>query len=105
MAARFIEDTTLEMGSLNPHGRYVHMFVNGTYWGMYDMRERMVDAFLAEYLGGAKEDYVNVRGNDNIGDNLHPRHAGTAEPRALGKRARQPRRPTPPSRTSSMSRT
>lgn len=65
MSGRFIEDSTLAMGSLNPHGRFAHLFVNGAYWGMYDMRERMVDAFLAEYLGGSKEDYVNVRGNDN----------------------------------------
>lgn len=66
MGGSFIEDTTLEMGSLNPHGRFVHVFINGGYWGMYDMRERMVDAFLAEYLGGKKEDYVVVRGNDNV---------------------------------------
>lgn len=65
MSGRFIEDTTLAMGTLNPHGRFAHVFVNGSYWGMYDMRERMVDAFLAEYLGGAKKDYVVVRGNDN----------------------------------------
>lgn len=77
MGSRFIEDSTLAMGSLNPHGRFAHLFVNGTYWGMYDMRERMVDAFLAEYLGGAKEDYVNVRGNDNVGDTFIP---GTPEP-------------------------
>lgn len=78
MSGRFIEDTTLEMGSINPHGRFAHLFVNGTYWGMYDMRERMVDAFLAEYLGGSKEDYVTVRGNDNVGtDTFIP---GTPDP-------------------------
>jgi len=78
MSGRFIEDTTLEMGSLNPHGRYVHMFINGGYWGLYDMRERMVDAFLAEYLGGKKEDYVVVRGNDNVGTTTFI--PGTPEP-------------------------
>ncbi len=78
MGGRFIEDTTLEMGSLNPHGRFVHVFVNGSYWGMYDMRERMVDAFLAEYLGGSKEDYVVVRGNDNVGTTTFI--PGTPEP-------------------------
>ena len=77
MGSRFIEDSMLEMGSLNPHGRFVHVYINGNYWGMYDARERMVDAFLAEYLGGQKEDYVNVRGNDNLGDNFIP---GTPEP-------------------------
>jgi hypothetical protein len=77
MSGRFIEDSTLAMGSLNPHGRFAHVFINGAYWGMYDMRERLDDAFLSEYLGGAKEDYVNVRGNDNVGSAFVP---GTPEP-------------------------
>lgn len=65
MAARFTEDTMLDMGSLNPHGRFVHLYLNGVYWGQYHLRERLVDAFLADYLGGQTADYVNVRGNDN----------------------------------------
>jgi len=65
MAARFTEDTMLDMGSLNPHGRFVHLYLNGTYWGQYHVRERLVDAFLADVLGGDTEDYLNVRGNDN----------------------------------------
>jgi hypothetical protein len=66
MAARFTEDTLLDMGSLNPHGRFVHLFLNGQYWGQYHLRERLTDAFLADYLGGDSSDYVNVRGNDNV---------------------------------------
>ena len=57
----------LEMGSLNPHGRFVHVYINGTYWGQYNAHERLEDSFLAGYLGGQTEDYVNVRGNDNFG--------------------------------------
>ncbi|HEY5913246.1 MAG TPA: lamin tail domain-containing protein [Verrucomicrobiae bacterium] len=70
MAGRFVEDAMLEMGSLNPHGRYVHLYINGVYWGQYDCREMLVDRFLADYLGGVKEDYVVVRGNDNVGDDF-----------------------------------
>lgn len=68
MANRFIEDTMLEMGSLNPHGRYVHVYINGTYWGQYNAHERLDDDFLAGYLGGKDDDYVVVRGNDNVGN-------------------------------------
>src|SRR6266550_862638 len=77
MAGRFVEDSMLDMGSLNPHGRFVHIYLNGVYWGQYDAREPLVEHFLADYLGGAAEDYVNVRGNDNVGDNFI---VGTPEP-------------------------
>lgn len=77
MSARFSEDTMLEMGSLNPHGRYVHLYFNGEYWGQYHARERLTDAFLADYLGGQSEDYVNIRGNDNAGSSFVP---GTPDP-------------------------
>lgn len=70
MANRFVEDTMLEMGSLNPHGRYAHVYVNGVYWGQYNAHERLENSFLAAYLGGSNSDYVNVRGNDNSGDNF-----------------------------------
>ena len=70
MAGRFVEDSMLDMGSLNPHGRFVHVYINGVYWGQYDCRELLVDHFLADYLGGAAEDYVVVRGNDNVSDDF-----------------------------------
>lgn len=77
MSARFVEDTMLDMGSLNPHGRFVHLYVNGTYWGQFHLRERLVEHFLADYLGGEPEDYLNVRGNDNVGSSFIP---GTPDP-------------------------
>ena len=77
MANRFVEDTMLDMGSLNPHGRFVHVYINGVYWGQYNAHERLEDSFLADYLGGKTDDYVNVRGNDNAGDNFI---IGTPEP-------------------------
>jgi hypothetical protein len=70
MAGRFVEDTMLDMGSLNPHGRFVHLYLNGVYWGQYDCRELLEEHFLADYLGGASEDYVAVRGNDNVTDDF-----------------------------------
>lgn len=77
MSARFSEDTMLDMGSLNPHGRFVHLYLNGVYWGQYHLRERLNDRFLADYLGGVPEDYLTVRGNDNVGSNFIP---GTPDP-------------------------
>jgi hypothetical protein len=70
MSGRFVEDSMLEMGDLNPHGRFVHVYLNGVYWGQYDAREPLMEHFLSDYLGGSSDDYVSVRGNDNVGDNF-----------------------------------
>jgi hypothetical protein len=77
MASRFVEDSMLDMGSLNPHGRFVHLYINGSSWGLYHLRERLVEHFMADYLGGEPEDYLNVRGNDNVGGSFIP---GTPDP-------------------------
>ena len=70
MADRFVQDAMLEMGSLNPHGRYVHVYLNGAYWGQYNCKEVLMEDFLADYLGGKPEDYISVKGNDNLGDDF-----------------------------------
>ena len=71
MSNRFTDDTMLDMGNVNPHGRFVHMYLNGQYWGQYHMRERWNGAMLAEYLGGRKEDYEAINAN-NTGNNFLP---------------------------------
>jgi hypothetical protein len=67
MSNRFTDDTMLDMGNLNPHGRFVHVYLNGTYWGQYHLRERWNASMLSEYLGGRKEDYEAINGNWNVG--------------------------------------
>ena len=54
---QFVRDTQLDMGHPSPHGMYVHLYVNGMYWGLYNPSERPSAPFLASYLGGDKEDY------------------------------------------------
>ena len=66
MSDRFIQDSMLDMGSLNPHGRFVHVYLNGEYCGQYNCKEVLNESFLADYLGGKEEDYVSVKGNDNV---------------------------------------
>ena len=38
MSNRFTDDSMLEMGNLAPHGRFVHVYLNGRYWGQYHLR-------------------------------------------------------------------
>src|SRR5262245_29634080 len=53
----WMKDTHRAMGWVAAHNRYVHLFLNGLYWGVYDFTERPDANFAAAYLGGAREDY------------------------------------------------
>lgn len=53
----WVKDTMREMGGLASHNRYVNLFINGLYWGIYDPSERPDGSFGEAYLGGKKEDY------------------------------------------------
>jgi hypothetical protein len=46
-----------EMGGLTSRGTYVHLFVNGLYWGIYNPTERPDAAFQALHRGGSEADY------------------------------------------------
>jgi hypothetical protein len=52
-------------GGQAPHGKYVHVYLNGLYWGLYDMHERPDDSFAAEYYDGDKDDYHVVKSSNN----------------------------------------
>jgi len=64
---RLVDDLMLESGTLNPHGRFVHVFLDGVYWGQYHLRERWNASMFAEHLGGEKEDYEAISGNYDFG--------------------------------------
>lgn len=51
------KDTAREMGVLAGHNRYVHLFINGIYWGTFDPTDQPTEGFGAEYLGGEKDDF------------------------------------------------
>ncbi len=63
----FTDDIVGEMGSMQAHGRMVHLYLNGVYHGVYHLRERWGAAMASSYLGGAKEDYESINGNWNQG--------------------------------------
>jgi len=54
---QWCHDTARAMGQLGAHGRFVHVYLNGIYWGLYDLMERPDASFMASYEGGEKEDY------------------------------------------------
>ena len=67
MSNPFTGAAMLDMGNLSPHGRFVHLYLNGTYWGLFHLRERWGADMGTGYLGGPKEDQESINGNFNQG--------------------------------------
>ena len=55
-----------------PHGRFVHLYHNGVYWGMHYLHERPDESFAAEYYGGDKEEYHALNQNRTISQAINP---------------------------------
>ena len=53
--------TSQEMGHLAVRGRFVHVCLNGLYWGLYNLVERPDEEYLAHQLGGKEDQYVTLR--------------------------------------------
>jgi len=66
---RWAFDRQLEAGNLAPRGRWVHVYLNGTYHGMHHMMERPNAAFMASYLGGDEADYEALNAGTPIDGN------------------------------------
>jgi hypothetical protein len=50
-------------------GTYVHLYINGLYWGLYNPTERPDDHHAARYFGGDNDDWTVVNDNGiNDGD-------------------------------------
>ena len=56
------------MGNLSPRGRHAHLFINGKYWGVYVMHERVDEEFGQAHLGGAESDYDVVKTGGSVVD-------------------------------------
>ncbi len=52
--------TQIAMSDAGSHGRFVHLFLNGLYWGIYNLVERPDANFMATYFGGDDAEYGSV---------------------------------------------
>ena len=68
----FLRRSQLETGNLSSHGRYMHLYINGVYWGMYNPVERIDGQFAANYFGGEKEDYDVLNAGDLGNEGVSP---------------------------------
>ncbi len=60
----FCRMTLAAMGQPSTRTRYCHLFLNGLYWGIYDIHERAENSFGETYLGGNKDNYDVIKCGD-----------------------------------------
>lgn len=53
----FLRRSQRELGRVASHGAFVHLFIDGLYWGLYNPTERPDAEFAARYLGGDGYEY------------------------------------------------
>ncbi|MHB1309490.1 MAG: CotH kinase family protein, partial [Limisphaerales bacterium] len=56
--------SSLAMGQPSVRGRFVHLYLNGLYWGLYNLTERPAEDFSATYLGGVPEDWDAINSGE-----------------------------------------
>ncbi len=59
-----------KMGSTNVNALYVNLFLNGMYWGIYNIAERVDDQFGKSRLGGKKSDIDVIKIEEMGGNHL-----------------------------------
>jgi hypothetical protein len=64
---QWMRDTLRAMGHPSARGMFVHLYLNGLYWGLYNPCERPSAPFVAANLGGKPEEY-DVRNGERILD-------------------------------------
>lgn len=67
---QFQRDTERLMGQLSAPGTFAHVYINGRYWGLYNVHERPDADFQASHRGGDADDYdvISTEGNVVDGD-------------------------------------
>ena len=51
----WMKESLHDMGQPSSYGSFVHLYVNGLYFGLFNLSERLADDFFADHLGGLKE--------------------------------------------------
>ena len=62
---QWMRETFASMGQLSARGRFVHLYLNGLYWGIYNLTERPDAAFASQHHGGKREDF-DARNADKV---------------------------------------
>jgi hypothetical protein len=62
---QWMRDSYRAMGHPSARGLFAHLYLNGLYWGVYNLTERPAAAFAASHFGGKSAEY-DSRNGDHI---------------------------------------
>ena len=65
-----------KMGHTSANALYVHLFLNGMYWGLYNIAERVDDQFGKDHMGGKKGDYDVIKIEEDGGNHIEASEGG-----------------------------
>lgn len=67
---QWMRDSQIDLGHHSARGRYLHLYLNGLYWGVYNLVERPNNSFNSSHFGGDDEDWdvIHDRGELQSGD-------------------------------------
>jgi hypothetical protein len=57
---QWLRDSQIAMTGSGSHGIFVHLYLNGLYWGLYNVVERPDDSFMSSYYGGPKDEWETI---------------------------------------------
>jgi hypothetical protein len=64
---QFVRDCLIAMGQQSAgDGRFVHLYLNGLYWGIYNLHERQEASHYAAYYGGEGDYYDALNGGEAV---------------------------------------
>ena len=71
--AQYVRDlwhryASASLGMPYSRGRHVHVFINGMYWGIYSLSERIDENFCKSHFGGNKDDYDVIKVDEEQGN-------------------------------------
>ncbi|WP_167607156.1 chitobiase/beta-hexosaminidase C-terminal domain-containing protein [Maribellus sediminis] len=64
----FAKDTQRAIGQVSAHQKFVHLYINGLYWGLYNISDKITNDFMESYLGGNEDDYDVISDHGNVVD-------------------------------------
>jgi hypothetical protein len=62
---QWMRESQADLGHPAARGLFVHLYLNGLYWGIYNLTERPNEDFVSDHFGGKPTDY-DARNGENI---------------------------------------
>jgi hypothetical protein len=65
---QWVKEAMRDMNYLASRGSHVHLYVNGLYWGIYNVIERIGPTYFANHLGGYEKDWDIIKDFSELQD-------------------------------------